>query len=494
MSLRAPILAITSLTLLLVFFIKIIYQSRAGPLRSIPGPWYTNYSHYVLKYETLMSRRMYYVHSLHRIYGPVVRLSPWQVAVADPEGFTAIHRIGSGFNKPKWFEAYMDKTGGLGVSFFAMSNPKEHGSRRKMFARPFSHLNLRVNCEDIIREKVDKAVDRIHTEALEGNSDILKWWMLMASDIIGQLSFGESFRLLEAGKKNHFIKVLETAAMSITLKNEFPLLYSFCRYIPLRSVQTFLNSSNELYFYGGRAVANLRQHNSEKTMFSNIVTQTEESKLENRNGIALSDDAIRIEASDFLLAGADTTSNTLTYVVWSILRCPDLHRRVLQELDLLGDNFDDAALEQLPLLNAIIQESLRLYGAVPGQLSRVVPPGGISIAGKFIPAGFEVETQAYTMHRISDVYCNPDRFDETRWLYPESLTPKQKSCFCSFGAGTRVCIGIHLAKMELRLGTAVLLKRCQTLKLADRTTEDSIKMWNFILAGPIARRCEVTVE
>ncbi|KAK7227846.1 hypothetical protein V2G26_000016 [Clonostachys chloroleuca] len=82
-------------------------------------------------------------------------------------------------------------------------------------------------------------------------------------------------------------------------------------------------------------------------MFSNIVTQTEESKLENRNGIALSGDAIRIEASDFLLAGADTTSNTLTYVVWSIPRCPGLHRRVLQELDLLGDNFDDAALRQL---------------------------------------------------------------------------------------------------------------------------------------------------
>lgn len=70
----------------------------------------------------------------------------------------------------------------------------------------------------------------------------------MASDIIGQLSFGESFRLLEAGKvgyadsfqagladrnhKNHFIKVLETAAMSITLKNEFPPTLQF---LPLYS-------------------------------------------------------------------------------------------------------------------------------------------------------------------------------------------------------------------------------------------------------------------
>lgn len=86
------------------------------------------------------------------------------------------------------------------------------------------------------------------------------------------------------------------------------------------------------------------------------------------------------------------------------------------------------------------------------------------------------------------------RFDEIRWLHPESLTPKQKLYFCPFGAGTRVYIRIHLAKMKLQLGTAVLLKKCWTLKLADRTTEDSMKIWNFILAGPIARRCEVTFE
>lgn len=146
---------------------------------------------------------MHYVDSLHILYGPIVRISPWQVAVADPKGFVAIHRIGSGFIKSKWYEEFMtgiDQTSGIGVGFFAMTNPKEHAARRKLFARPFSLTSLRQNCEEIVREKVEKAVARIHDEASSGTSDVLKWWMLMASDVIGQLSFGESFELLEVGK------------------------------------------------------------------------------------------------------------------------------------------------------------------------------------------------------------------------------------------------------------------------------------------------------
>lgn len=147
---------------------------------------------------------MYYVHKLHQTYGPFVRLAPDKVAVADPDSFVAIHRIGSGFLKAPWYEDFaagVDNSG-IGVGLFAMRDPKEHAARRKLFSRALSLNSLRQNCETVVREKVEMATLRILDEVSspEGRSDILKWWMLMASDVIGELSFGESFRLLEIGK------------------------------------------------------------------------------------------------------------------------------------------------------------------------------------------------------------------------------------------------------------------------------------------------------
>lgn len=123
----------------------------------------------------------------------------------------------------------------------------------------------------------------------------------------------------------------------------------------------------------------------------------------------LTDEDVRIEASDFMIAGTDTTANTLTYIVWSVLSRPVLRSRLEAELSTTGDDFDDSTLERLPLLNAVIQENLRLYGAVPGNLARVVPSSGFTVRNYYIPPGFEVETQAYTLHRNPVIFADPLR-------------------------------------------------------------------------------------
>ena len=140
---------------------------------------------------------MYYVHSLHEVYGPVVRIAPEEVAVADPDGVAQIHRIGGGFLKGPW---YMGTNDAPEPGIFAMVNPKEHAQRRKLFAKAFSNSSLRQNWEPTIKEKVTLAVARIKDDAQKGDADILKWWTLMATDIMAHLSFGESFHMLELGE------------------------------------------------------------------------------------------------------------------------------------------------------------------------------------------------------------------------------------------------------------------------------------------------------
>lgn len=145
----------------------------------------------------LAGQRIHYVHALHQQYGPYVRIAPTEVSVADPQAFSQIHKVGSGFRKSKW---YLDLVLFERATVFTMSDPKQHAARRKLFARAFSKSGLRQNWEPVVMEKVRLVVAKIHADALQGTADLFKWWTLFATDTSGNVMFGESFGMIEQGK------------------------------------------------------------------------------------------------------------------------------------------------------------------------------------------------------------------------------------------------------------------------------------------------------
>ncbi|KAK1985751.1 cytochrome P450 [Colletotrichum cereale] len=482
------LLAIAALFLARVslLYFPTIVTGVTCPTRHVPGPWYTRFSHYVLKLHTLTGRRMYYVHSLHLRYGPVVRIAPTAVAVADPEGFFAIHKIGAGFLKGPWYTSINPTTE---PGLFDMIDPKQHAKRRRLFARAFTSASLRQNWDAVVQKKVRRAVERIKADALGGRADLMKWWTLMTTDVIAHLSFGESFDMLEMGEKNEYTKALEHVLLMNTIRDELPPLYHLARFFPSKAVQDVMNAQDTVKIHADKAAANLRQNGPSANLFGNMLAESEADEKSD-----LTDDHIKTEAGNLIIAGSDTTSMTLTYLVWAVLKKPDLQARLEEEVAGVGDEFNDATLERLPLLNAVIEETLRLYGAAPGNLPRSVPPGGATLGGYFIPGGTVVETQAYTLHRNPDIYPDPLRFDESRFLTPDSITRQQKQLFTPWGAGTRICLGLHLARMELRLAATILFRECRGVRLADNMTDDMMEMQNFFLISPAGHRCDVTLR
>jgi len=65
----------------------------------VPGPFFSRFSNLLLKRAVTGGRRIFYIDDLHRKYGPVVRISPKEVAVSDIEGFKQIHAVSSKFTK-----------------------------------------------------------------------------------------------------------------------------------------------------------------------------------------------------------------------------------------------------------------------------------------------------------------------------------------------------------------------------------------------------------
>jgi cytochrome P450 len=137
---------------------------------------------------------MHYIHALHQTYGPIVQIAPAEIAVADFDSFREIHRIKSGYLKSPW---YQKLTNHESPGIFAMIDPQQHAKGRQLLARGFSKSYLRQNWESMVKEKSKLAVAKIKRDAEKATADILKWWTFYATDTIAQLSFGESFHMLE---------------------------------------------------------------------------------------------------------------------------------------------------------------------------------------------------------------------------------------------------------------------------------------------------------
>lgn len=74
------------------------------------------------------------------------------------------------------------------------------------------------------------------------------------------------------------------------------------------------------------------------------------------------------------------------------------------------------------------------------------------------------------------------------------MTPVQKAAFMPYGGGTRICLGLHLAYMELRLGTALFFRECKGARLSARTTEDVMAMAETFLIAPKGHFCNVVLS
>jgi hypothetical protein len=237
-------------------------------------------------------RRIHYIHSLHEHYGPIVRISPSEIAVADLELVQQIHCQGSGFTKSDW---YLKFTTNPRQSLFTLSNHKEYTARRRMLARGFSKSELRVNWEAEVRQRVDLAVRIMVEEGKDGPVDVLKWLILMAMDISTRVVFGYDHKILEARQVSGFhyarfkpltldqatehMRLLQCRLQGCGVASEIPLIRIFGPRIPLQICQELFNSDPILHSHARVAVAHSRLESKQKNIFANIIKQAEKDEV-----------------------------------------------------------------------------------------------------------------------------------------------------------------------------------------------------------------------
>lgn len=172
------------------------------------------------------------------------------------------------------------------------------------------------------------------------------------------------------------------------------------------------------------------------------------------------DGRVLVMAVSMAFAGSDTTAISLAAVFYYLIKNPDCYRKLLAEID---DAVSSAIIknrpnglvswtesQQLPYLDACIQEAFRLHPAVGLPLERIVPPQGADICGKHIAGGTIVGCSAWVIHRRSEVFGKDvDAFRPERWLEADKEKRKEmEGTMLHFGMGARTCIGKNISLLE----------------------------------------------
>ncbi|KAJ7306797.1 cytochrome P450 [Mycena albidolilacea] len=200
------------------------------------------------------------------------------------------------------------------------------------------------------------------------------------------------------------------------------------------------------------------------------------------DGVNMPLEDLGIEAETVLVGGMSNKTSS-----WYIRNVPfGMYFLITHEkwLVLLRNELDEAfeeaaihrlnSLDKLVVLNAIIQETLRLGTPMPG-FPLTVPDQGIVLEGRCVPGGAVANVPIWAYHVDEEIFPNPSTFDPSRWIEDGKFL--SKTSLLTFGAGPFNCVGSRLTHLQLRALMAMLFLNLQFIPAADF---DAIKFWSGV--------------
>jgi cytochrome P450 len=187
---------------------------------------------------------------------------------------------------------------------------------------------------------------------------------------------------------------------------------------------------------------------------------------------------IHDEVMTLVLAGHETTANTLAWALILLSRYPSARDRLVAEVDEVVGDRDPGAndMDALVWTQAVVSETMRLYP--PAWTVERDAATDDNIAGIAVSAGDTVAISPYLLHRNAEFWPNPEGFDPRRFL-PDHPATRPRYAFLPFGGGRRICVGAGLAQLEATLGLATLARVAQC---------------DLLPTSPVRSRADVTLH
>lgn len=131
--------------------------------------------------------------------GPIVRIAPNEVSIRDIDAMKTVYSVKETYLKPQWYKDFTIPTDNM----FNTADIGYHRKSRRMLAAGMADTSIH-KLSPRVGGHVDFAVEKMKQEnETRGAVDVYKWWLFMATDIIVEFTYGESFHMLEGGEVSH---------------------------------------------------------------------------------------------------------------------------------------------------------------------------------------------------------------------------------------------------------------------------------------------------
>ncbi|KAB8216381.1 benzoate 4-monooxygenase cytochrome P450 [Aspergillus novoparasiticus] len=434
--------------ILVAWLIYRLWKWKQHPLHKFPGPLSASFSNALYSWNFMSGRQPYRQLDLHNRYGPVVRIAPNELSFNTSGSWRDIYGVRKNvepFIKSEFYDG--GNFAAEALSIVSERDPKKHAEMRKYLASAFSDRTLKSQ-EPLIAETVDRLIEKLgQAGQTKQGTDMVMWYNLTTFDIIGSLAFGQDFGGVESGTQHFWVSIVTKSLRLGALADcfrRFPALSVIVQTLFSGMINKLMEENRKHQKYTADLV---QRRLASRSVRKDFLTKIIEARAEAN----ISDVQIAAHSSDFVIAGSETTATTLSCMTYYLLKTPDMMRRLQTEVRSAFTRYEEinaASAAQLVYLKAVAQEAMRMYPPLPFALPRVVPRGGSTVDGHFVPEGTIVSTSPFAASMSSSNFTNPREFNPDRWLGSSKTDDLEASQ--PFSLGSRSCMGRSLGWMELQ--------------------------------------------
>ncbi|KAA8893250.1 cytochrome P450 [Sphaerosporella brunnea] len=267
----------------------------------------------------------------------------------------------------------------------------------------------------------------------------------MTFDIMADLSFGTDYGMQAGTGDPSYMGYLHDYLCALSVTGSLRTLCDFMTVLPYDKATAEYRKQGEKLLDGRIAMGKSRPD-----IFTHLLGEDIET------GKKLTYSELNANAQLLIVAGSDTTSTVLSNVFRELSLHPDVQEKLYQEIHAAAEAgpFDCQNTKNLPYLQAVIDETLRLWPPVPAGAQAQTGPAGATIAGRFVPPLTAVRVHHLALMSDDRYFPQGERFWPERWTESREDGVKDVRAFIPFSFGTHVCVGKHLAYNELRLTVA----------------------------------------
>ncbi|KAK3998210.1 Tryprostatin B 6-hydroxylase [Cladorrhinum sp. PSN332] len=452
----------------------IIYRLFFHPLRHFPGPFAAKCTRFYGPWQARNGQLHLEQEKLFKIYGNIVRVAPNELYIVSSDAIDKIHASKSKCRK-KDAGVYNALESKGQYNLDGILTREEHRWRRQVWERAMSSKQLAIY-EDRTRQVCHTWLDTL--KSLNGTPiNTTLYSNLLTFDHMGKIGFSHEFSTLQEGKHNDMLDYLQQMFGPMGRLGELIWPLAILKGLGLKGLEAEFDRLAQEMADRQCCLLISPLSQDEKNHTNDMIGHFIEDFRSEKPTAFFNKHLIYLDSAMILLAATDTIGLVLSQFFYHLSANPSYQSTLLSlvtplyGLTIPGE-FTSADLATIPLIDAIINETLRLDNPVANNAARLTPPEGIVVGdGTYIPGGVAVRVPGYVMHRSEQAFEMADKFipgmfspRETyihiyiyhtdcrteRWTTSPQLV-KDPKAFFPFLTGPNNCVGKRLAMNVLRL-------------------------------------------